>query len=242
MAKNKGVENSRWVEQTLAALQDGEEWQPDVRSALTRFLEKRAEKNWVWRRWAVAATVAVAACLFAMFLPPPQVLAHRCLECSVAVWQSLSGTAQSELKPAGERQMAPDFALTDANGKEVKLSELKGKVVLVNFWATWCEGCQVEIPWFIEFAKKYEGAGLAVIGVSLDGDGWKSVKPWIAAKKVNYTIVVGNEELGNKYGLNGMPLTALIGRDGKIADCHGGIVDREGTEKRIRELLEEKGR
>jgi peroxiredoxin len=237
MANNDAMENN-WVDAKLAALRSEEKWEPDVRAALARFFGKKAEKNGAWRRWAVAVTVASAACLFAMFLPSPQVLAHRCLECSVAVWQSLSGQSNVTSELAG--QTAPDFSLQDASGKEVKLSELKGKVVLLNFWATWCHGCQREIPWFIEFEKKYGGQGLAVIGVSMDSDGWKEVRPWIKEKSVNYTVVIGSEELAKKYGLDGMPLTALVGRDGKIVDTHAGVVDRAGTEKKIRELLDSK--
>jgi peroxiredoxin len=236
MAKNDAMEND-WVDAKLAALRREEEWEPDLRAALARFSQKRAEKSWALRRWALAAAVAGAACLFAMFLPSPQVLAHRCLECSVAVWQSLSGQNNVISELAG--QTAPDFMLQNANGKEVRLSELKGKVVLVNFWATWCHGCQQEIPWFIEFEKKYGEQGLTVIGVSMDSDGWKEVRPWIKEKGVNYTVVIGSEELAKKYGLDGMPLTALVGRDGKIADTHVGVVDRAGTEKKIRELLGE---
>lgn len=236
MAKNDAMEND-WVDAKLTALPSEQQWEPDVPAALARFSQKRAEKNWAWRRWALALTVAGAACLFAMFLPSPQVLAHRCLECSVRVWQNLSGQNIVTSELAG--QVAPDFTLTDANGKEVTLSELKGKVVLVNFWATWCHGCQEEIPWFIEFEKKYGEQGLAVIGVSMDSDGWKEVRPWIKEKGVNYAVVIGSEELAKKYGLDGMPLTALVRRDGKIADTHAGVVDRAGTEKRIRGLLEE---
>ena len=241
MAKNEEAKSRDWVEEQLAYLQDQTEWQPDVQAALKNFLEKRSAKSGTWRRWVFVASMAAAACLFAMALPSPQVLAHRCLECSVAVWNSLSGNGslQSGLKPASERQAAADFEVKDASGKEVKLSDLKGKVVLVNFWATWCEGCQVEIPWFIEFAKKYKGQGLVVLGISMDNDGWTSVQPWMAEKKVNYEVVIGNEALGKKYGLKALPLTALVGRDGKIADSHGGIVDKDATERKIQELLNE---
>jgi peroxiredoxin len=232
MANNEATENN-WVDEKIAALHEEKEWQPDVQAAMARFFDRRTENHRVWRRWAMAATVAAAACLFAMFIPPPQVLAHRCLECSVAVWESLSG--QTETKLVG--QPAPDFVLQDANGNELKLSELKGKVVLVNFWATWCHGCQEEIPWFVEFTKKYSECGLVVVGVSMDSDGWKEVRPWIKEKNVNYAIVIGYEELAKKYGLDGMPLTVLVGRDGKIAEIHAGVVDREATEKIIVALL-----
>jgi peroxiredoxin len=241
MDKNDAAHADGWVEERLARLDPGEEWQPNVTAALARFRSGQAAGSFMRKRWALAAATAMAAILCAMVLPSPQVLAHRCLECSIAAWESLAATApgQARVKPESERQVAPDFELQDANGKEVKLSDFKGKVVLVNFWATWCEGCQVEIPWFVEFAKKYEEKGLVIIGVSLDGDGWKSVRPWLKEKNVNYTIVIGNEGLGKKYGLDGLPLTALVGRDGKVADSHCGIVDREATEGKILALLQE---
>jgi peroxiredoxin len=154
---------------------------------------------------------------------------------------ALAATAQSPktAKNSTERSLAPDFNLKDASGKDVKLADLKGKVVLVNFWATWCEGCQVEIPWFVEFQKQYASKGLVVVGISMDDDGWKSVKPWIQEKKVNYPIVIGNEGLGKEYGLEGMPLTALVDREGRIADLHQGIVEKAATEQRIRDLLQQ---
>ncbi len=154
---------------------------------------------------------------------------------------ALAATAQSPntTYSSTRRSLAPDFNLKDANGKEIKLADLKGKVVLVNFWATWCEGCQVEIPWFIEFQKEYADRGLVVVGISMDEDGWKSVKPWIKEKKVNYPIVIGNEGLGKQYGLVGMPLTALVDREGRIADLHQGIVDKTATQQKIRDLLQQ---
>ena len=187
----------------------------------------------------MAGLAVLISCLLLAGLPSPKALAHRCLECSMAAWQSLAppNHVGADLKPEGSRVVAPDFALKDADNMDVKLSDLKGKVVLVNFWATWCEGCQVEIPWFVEFQKKYEAQGLAVIGISMDDHGWKSVKPWIREKKVNYSIVIGNETLGKKYGLYGMPLTVLVDRNGKIADVHSGVVDKLSTQAKIEKLL-----
>ncbi len=239
MDKNNFGHTDRWVEERLALLNLTEEWQPNVNAAWVRLQEKQTTVNWVPGRWALVAMAAAVTFLLVMFVPSPQVLAHRCLECSLSVWESLSaaGASQTRLKPESERQVAPDFQLQEADGKEVKLSALKGRVVLVNFWATWCEGCQVEIPGFLEFTKKYQDKGLVVIGVSMDDDGWKSVKPWVKEKNVNYTIVIGSDELGKKYGLQAMPLTVLIGRDGKIADSHGGIVEKDATEEKIRALL-----
>jgi peroxiredoxin len=155
---------------------------------------------------------------------------------------ALAATAQSPkaTKSSTGRSLAPDFNLRDSSGKDVKLADLKGKVVLVNFGATWCEGCQMEIPWFVEFQKEYASRGLVVVGISMDDDGWKSVKPWIEEKKVNYPIVIGNEGLGKQYGLGGgMPLTALVDREGRIADLHQGIVDKMATQQKIGDLLQE---
>lgn len=229
-----------WVHERLAALDPGVEWEPDVTAGLLRLRELRVRGAWISGRWLLAATGALGICICLMSLPSPKVLAHRCLECSVAVWQSLvpSPPAQSGLKPPSERSLAPDFNLEDASGKDVKLADLKGKVVLVNFWATWCEGCQVEIPWFVEFQKEYASRGLVIVGISMD-DGWKSVKPWIKEKKVNYPIVIGNEGLGKQYGLERMPLTALVDREGRIADVHCGIVEKTAAQQKIRDLLRE---
>lgn len=143
------------------------------------------------------------------------------------------------LSPAAERTAAPQFALEDSSGKTVRLADYKGKIVLLNFWATWCHGCKQEIPWYMEFAGKYEKSGLAVIGASMDDDGWKSVRPFIAAQKLNYTIVIGNDALAGQYRLNSMPLSVLIDRNGKIADSHAGVVDKDLWEKEIQTLLSE---
>jgi len=240
MDTNSSSRSDGWVDERLAALDPGAEWEPDVTAGLLRLRELRARGSWISGRWLLAATGALGVCICLMALPSPKVLAHRCLECSVAVWQSLlpSAPAQSGLKPPTRRSLAPDFNLEDASGKDVKLAALKGKVVLINFWATWCEGCQVEIPWFVEFQQEYASRGLVVVGISID-DGWKSVKPWIKEKKVNYPIVIGNEGLGKQYGLDGMPLTALVDREGRIADVHSGIVEKAATQQKIRALLQE---
>ena len=136
-------------------------------------------------------------------------------------------------------QPAPDFTLTDSAGSPVKLSAYKGKVVLLDFWATWCGGCKVEIPWYMEFQNKYKDKGLSVVGVSMDEDGWKSVKPFLAENKINYPIVIGNSDLGGQFGVSGLPLTLLIDRNGKIADSHAGMVDKDAFEREIQSLLKD---
>jgi peroxiredoxin len=174
-------------------------------------------------------------------------LANIVLVAAGAVALALSGSSarlyrsglSDGLQPANERRAAPDFALQDSSGKTISLKDLSGKVVLLNFWATWCGGCKQEIPWYMEFAGKYQKAGLVVIGASMDDDGWKSVKPFIEEKKLNYPIVIADQSLADKYRLDNMPLSVLIDARGRIADSHAGVVDKDGWEKEIQALLKE---
>jgi peroxiredoxin len=143
--------------------------------------------------------------------------------------------------PRPLRKLAPDFKLDDSSGAPIQLSAYKGKVVLLDFWETYCGGCRTEIPWYMEFQKKYQGEGFSAIGVSLDDNGWKSVKPFLQESPVNYPIVIGNDELVKLYGgFNAMPVTLLIDRSGRIADYHVGVVDRAQFEDHIRLLLQSK--
>jgi peroxiredoxin len=138
------------------------------------------------------------------------------------------------------RKTAPNFTRKDSKGAPINLASYKGKVVLLNFWATWCHGCVQEMPWFMEFQDKYQSDGLAVIGVSMDDDGWKSVTPFVQEKKVNYTVVIGDKTLGDQFGLAAMPMTILIDRAGNIVSKYPGVVDREACEKQLHSLLAEK--
>jgi peroxiredoxin len=138
-------------------------------------------------------------------------------------------------------QTAPDFTLPDSTGSPIKLSAYKGKVVLLDFWATWCTGCKVEIPWYVEFQNKYGKDGLTAIGVSMDDDGWKSVKPFLEEHKLNYPVVIANQDLANRYGgLPSLPVTLLIDRNGKMAELHAGMVDKDAFENKIKALLRER--
>jgi cytochrome c biogenesis protein CcmG/thiol:disulfide interchange protein DsbE len=127
--------------------------------------------------------------------------------------------------------------LADASGQQVRLSDFKGKIVLLNFWAIWCGGCQTEIPWFIDFHNKYKEAGLSVIGVSLDVDGYQAVTPYVKEKKVNYAIVVGPQKMAKQSGVDALPVTVLIDREGKIAAKHVGLVTKAGYQTEIEALL-----
>ena len=114
--------------------------------------------------------------------------------------------------------------------------------MLVDFWATWCAGCKVEIPWFIEFQKKYGSQGLTSVGVAMDEEGWDKVRPWLEEHPIAYPVVIGNLELlTKKFGFApSLPITLLIDREGRIAASHAGVVDKDQWESRIVALLKEK--
>ncbi len=168
-------------------------------------------------------------------------LCHRVVIVTLlAVSFAVTTIKPSDLKPADSRKTAPDFSLEDSSGALIKLSGYKGRVVLLDFWATWCTGCKQEIPWYMEFQDKYKKDGLSAIGVSLDDDGWKSVKPFLQEHKINYPIVIGDwNDMGKRFGFNSMPATLLIDRDGKMADMHVGMVDKAAFEREIQTLLKE---
>ncbi|MEJ7606580.1 MAG: TlpA disulfide reductase family protein [Bryobacteraceae bacterium] len=149
--------------------------------------------------------------------------------------------SEVKLKAEKDRNTAPAFALKDADGKTVNLSDYRGKVVLLNFWATWCGPCKIEIPWFIDFEQRYKDRGFAVLGVSMDEEGWELVKPYITQSKINYRILLGNETLGQLYGgVDSLPTTFLIDSSGKIVATHVGLVSKGTYEDEIRKLLDSK--
>ncbi len=121
----------------------------------------------------------------------------------------------------------------------VHLSDSKGKVVLLDFWATWCGPCRTETPWLIELSQKYKDQGLAVIGVSMD-DNWTPVRPYIAKANVPYTILLGNDSLSASYGkLDALPVAYFLDRQGRIAATHVSAGSRKQFERIIEGLLSE---
>ena len=163
-----------------------------------------------------------------------------------AIWLVSCGkpgetSGSANLKAEHTRNEAADFALEDANGQILKLSDLRGKVVLLNFWATWCTPCKIEIPWFVEMEREFKDQGFAIVGVSMDEDGWTAVKPFMADMKVNYRVVLGTEEMAELYGgVQALPTSFVLDRNGKVASVHMGIVSRNVFEEEIRALLEGK--
>jgi peroxiredoxin len=132
---------------------------------------------------------------------------------------------------------APAFSLNTLDGRSVKLSDFRGKVVLLNFWATWCAPCRVEMPWLVDFYSRYQAQGLEIVGVSVD-DARDKVGTFIRAKNINYTIVLKDEAVADAYGgLRFLPQSFFIGRDGKIIKQTYGVRGKDEFEKDIREAL-----
>jgi peroxiredoxin len=252
---NVGINVGRWVDDRLRMLTPPEDWRPDTAAGLARLDRARDAGNTWSSRWAWAsASAAAAICICALAFPVTRVFAQRCVnacvvETSVAgrfLWNSLSGSkrgpgdgAAGVVEVSG-RGIAPDFTLSDASGKSVRLSDFRGQVVLLNFWATWCGPCKVEIPWFVEFQRVYRDAGFAVLGVSMDQDGWKSVRPYIEEKKINYRVMVGGDEIAQIYGgLQYLPATLMIDKAGRIAVMHVGLVEKKTYEQELEVLIAE---
>lgn len=146
--------------------------------------------------------------------------------------------SHAALVPSVGRKSATDFALKDSTGKQFTLKDYRGKILLLDFWATWCHGCKQEMPWFADFDRKYRDSGLAVVGVSMDDDGWKVVTPFIKTAGVPYQIVLGDEKTAKSYQIENMPDTFLIDRQGRLAAVYRGMVDRDELEGYIRSILD----
>jgi len=144
----------------------------------------------------------------------------------------------ASVKPAQDRKEAPEFTLKDADGKVVHLADYRGKVVLLDFFATWCGPCKIEIPWFTELERKNKDRGFSVLGVSMDDEGWEVVKPFLVELGVNYRVVIGNDQTAQLYGgVDALPTTFLIDQAGKIAAVHVGLAAKKDFEDGIQQLL-----
>ena len=142
--------------------------------------------------------------------------------------------------PAAQKStaLAPDFILPTTDGKTVKLSDLKGKVVIVDFWATWCGPCRRGIPDLIELKKKYGSKGFEIVGVSVDTDTKDEVVPFMKAQKINYPIVYGNMNVYQQYGgIRAIPTSFVIDKQGKIVASYEGLISSGTYETHIKNLL-----
>lgn len=133
---------------------------------------------------------------------------------------------------------APDFTLESLDGKSMKLSDLRGKAVLLNFWATWCGPCKIETPWLVEMQNEYGNQGLQVVGVAMDDSGKDEIAKFAKDMGVNYPVLLGKEAVGDEYGgVPALPESFFIGRDGKIVDRIIGLKGRADIEDSIKKAL-----
>ena len=183
------------------------------------------------KRWMVAVGAALA--LGFLTLPAARgaaVLSFSPLE---------RGTTQDE-RCDDDAEPAPlDFTLRDIDGNQVNLADLKGNVILLNFWATWCGPCKIEIPWFVEFQRRYKDDGLVVLGFSVD-DTPEQIRPFAAEFQVNYPMLVGlgREDFQEAYGpVWGLPVTFFIDREGTLCRTHMGIATQDAFQRDIDALL-----
>lgn len=142
--------------------------------------------------------------------------------------------------PAAQRNSvtAPDFNLPTTDGKMLRLSDYRGKVVIIDFWATWCPPCRKGIPDLIDIKKKYGPKGVEIIGVSVDTDTKNEVIPFIKEKGINYPVVYGNQNVYMQYGgIRAIPTTFVIDKEGKIVASYEGLVPKVTYENHIKKIL-----
>jgi thiol-disulfide isomerase/thioredoxin len=159
----------------------------------------------------------------------------------------VQGTGKTRLVSDAAGKPEPDLKLKDLDGKDISLADYKGKVVFLNFWATWCDPCRVEIPWLIDMQAKYASRGFTVVGVAMDDEGKSVVAPFIAKERfdvngqqlpMGYPILLGTDEAEDKFGgILGYPTSFLISRDGKIVEKFQGLKSSDELVKAIESQL-----
>ena len=138
---------------------------------------------------------------------------------------------------------APDFQLPSLDGSKIKLSDFRGKAVLLNFWATWCPPCKVEMPWFADLQKQYGKDGLVIVGVAMDDSAPDKIAQFASEMGVNYPILLGTDQVSDDYGsVDSLPTSFYIARDGTIVDKMVGLFDKKDIEDAVRKSLNTIGR
>jgi peroxiredoxin len=222
MENNEQV--AAWVDAQLADTAPAIEIHPDATAGAARWKALRR------RRHSIRVTaVLFAAATAALFLfPVPRALAGRCLE-----------ACQEYFQPAaidGNLTMAPEFQLPRADGSMVRLASLRGKVVVLNFWATWCPPCRAEMPSLAALHEELSPKGVVVMGVSMD-DGWTAVCPFAATQGIRFPLLLGNTSVAAQYGVSALPETFVIDASGRIARKYQGPIDPDHLSREVRSLL-----
>jgi thiol-disulfide isomerase/thioredoxin len=183
-------------------------------------------------RWTIAGGAALALALLTLPVDPAGSHAHA--HAAPGAEMVLAEACDDDARPANL-----DFTLEDMNGVEVDFKTLEGKVILLNFWATWCGPCKIEVPWFVEFQEQYGDDGLVVVGLSID-DTADKIQAFADEYDVNYPMLVGlgREDFQESYGpIWGVPMTFFVNREGTLCRSHAGIATRDEFERDITDLL-----
>jgi thiol-disulfide isomerase/thioredoxin len=194
-------------------------------------------------RWTIAILGVVALAALTITTQMPWLLrdetATMVKDASGALGDADEGASPTLSCPADAKPANLKYTMKDVEGRDVSLADYKGKVILLDFWATWCGPCKVEIPHFIEFQNRYGKDGLQIIGISVD-DTADKLAPYVRDMKMNYPVLqgLGHDDVQDAYGpMVGIPVSVLISRDGKICATHTGLTGKDVFEREIQALL-----
>jgi thiol-disulfide isomerase/thioredoxin len=230
MANHDLAGEDRWVNERLTALEPATDWQPDVAAGLSAVHARQAAVTGRRRRAAVTAVFGAA-----VFVALPGTLAFgaRCVEACVNLGTDVTQFFRADEPLATAPKaisaeiggIAPEFIGTDGQGARLSLHSHRGRVVVLNFWATWCAPCRQEIPVLSALQARFGADGVDVIGVSLDEDGWAAITPFLSSARVSYPIALGNDDVAAAFGgVDALPATFVIDRDGVIHAKHVGAI------------------
>lgn len=184
-------------------------------------------------RWIIAATAAAALALLTL----PLVTASRSSEGAPAAMGDSVAARTATCDADAVKPAKLDFVLEDMNGEPVKLADFKGKVILLNFWATWCGPCEQEIPAFVEMYDRYKDRGFVILGVSID-DPPEALRAYAKSHHMQYPVLQMQSDIEDAYGpIFGVPTSFFIARDGSICKRHLGPATREQVERELEALL-----
>jgi thiol-disulfide isomerase/thioredoxin len=190
-------------------------------------------------RWAIAVVGVIALAALTISTQMPWLTQDHPEMVEQPVVTATDNTEPILKCPADAKPANLDFTLKDVSGKDVTLADYKGKVILLDFWATWCGPCKVEIPHFVEFQEKYGAKGLQIVGVSVD-DPVDKLAPYVKEMGMNYPVLqgLGHDDVQDAYGpILGIPVSVMISRDGKVCATHTGLTGKDVFEKEIQALL-----
>jgi peroxiredoxin len=214
----------RSVSDRLEQLTPPADWTPSLAKNRSRLRERVAAQS--RRRLGLIAAAAVAAVVLAAAnVSVVRAVAQRCGE-----WLGVVSSSRPKL---------PEVSFTDADGRSVPVSALRGKVVLLTFWTTTCEQCQTEMSWFADFQHTYRDRNLVVLGVSLDQDGWSRVSPFLERRPLNYDIVMARREVTQPIFGTSIPTTLIVDRRGRIAVRHIGYCSKGEYQRDLERILAE---